>query len=48
MVKGFCNRLVVQKMSEEPMDTILWNACPYYLPQEVNKVIDINTFRENS
>ena len=48
MVKGFCNRLVVQKMSEEPMDTILWNACPYYLPQEVNKVIDINTFRDNS
>lgn len=48
MVKGYCNRLVVQKTAEEPMDTILWNACPFYLPQEVNKVIDINTFKDNS
>jgi len=47
MIKGYCNRLVVQKESEEPMNTILWNSCPYYVPQEVNKIIDINSFRDN-
>ena len=47
MVKGYCNRLVVQKESEEPMNTILWNSCPYYVPQEVNKIIDISSFRDN-
>ncbi len=48
MVKGYCNRLIVQKESDMPIDTILWNSCPYYVPQEVNKIIDINSFRENS
>ncbi len=47
MVKGYCNRLVLQNQSETPLDTILWNSCPYYVPQEVNKIIDINNFREN-
>lgn len=48
MVKGYCNRLVVQKETDVPMDTILWNSCPYFVPQEVNKIIDLNSFRENS
>ena len=48
MVKGYCNRLVVQKESEEPLDTILWNSCGYYIPQEVNKIIDINSVRDKS
>lgn len=48
MIKGYCNRLVVQKESEIPLDTILWNSCPHFVPQEVNKIIDINNFRENS
>ena len=47
MVKGYCNRLVVQKETDVPMDTILWNSCPYFVPQEVNKIIDLNSFREN-
>ena len=47
MVKGYCNRLVLQNQSEAPLDTILWNSCPYYVPQEVNKIIDINNFRES-
>lgn len=47
MVKGYCNRLIVQKESDMPIDTILWNSCPYFVPQEVNKIIDINSFREN-
>lgn len=46
MVKGYCNRMIVRQISEVPMDTILWNTCEYFLPQEVNKIIDINTFRE--
>lgn len=48
MVKGYCNRLVMQQESDVPLDTILWNSCPYYIPQEVNKIIDINNFRNNS
>jgi hypothetical protein len=47
MVKGYCNRCVVQKEAEEPLDTILWNSCSYYVPQEVNKIIDLNSFRDN-
>lgn len=47
MVKGYCNRLVVQKESEVPLDTILWNSCAYFVPQEVNKIIDLNAFRDN-
>ena len=47
MVKGYCNRLVMQKETDVPLDTILWNSCPYYIPQEVNKIIDINNFRNN-
>lgn len=47
MVKGYCSRMVVQQLCESPMDTILWNSCEYFLPQEVNKIIDINTFRED-
>ena len=46
MVKGYCNRLVVQKETDVPLDTILWNSCSYYVPQEVNKIIDINNFRD--
>ena len=48
MVKGYCNRLILQKESDMPLDTILWNSCPYYVPQEVNKIIDLNNFRDNS
>lgn len=48
MIKGYCNRLIVQKESDIPLDTILWNSCPYFVPQEVNKIIDINSFRENT
>jgi hypothetical protein len=47
MVKGYCNRLIVQKETDMPLDTILWNSCPYYVPQEVNKIIDISNFRDN-
>lgn len=46
MIKGYCNRLIVQKESDIPLDTILWNSCPYFVPQEVNKIIDINNFRD--
>lgn len=46
MVKGYCNRLIVQKESDIPLDTILWNSCPNFIPQEVNKIIDISNFRD--
>ncbi len=46
MVKGYCNRMVVQQLSDLPGETVLWNNCEYFLPQEINKIIDINNFRE--
>lgn len=46
MVKGYCNRMIVQKIADMPAETVLWNSCEYFLPQEINKIIDINTFRE--
>lgn len=46
MVKGYCNRVILQKESDVPLDTVLWNSCPYFVPQEVNKIIDINNFRD--
>lgn len=48
MIKGYCNRLIIQKESEVPLDTILWNSCQHFVPQEVNKIIDISNFRDNS
>lgn len=46
MIKGYCNRLIVQKESDVPLDTILWNSCAYFVPQEINKIIDLNSFRD--
>ena len=46
MVKGYCNRMVVQQLSDLPSETVLWNTCECFLPQEINKIIDINNFRE--
>ena len=48
MVKGYCN----QKAVEDPAcvelpETLLWSFCQYYIPQEVNNVIDISTYIKN-
>lgn len=45
MFKGFCNRNAVQnENSDEQIETLLWSTCDYFLPQEVNKVIDISEY----
>lgn len=48
MVKGYCNQKAVedQTCSEFP-ETLLWSSCEYYIPEEVNKVIDISTYIKN-
>lgn len=48
MVKGYCN----QKAVEDPAcvelpETLLWSSCEYYIPQEVNNVIDISSYIKN-
>lgn len=45
MIKGTCNKCVVDNVSNEPMEVLIWNGCENYIPQEVNKVIDISSFR---
>ena len=48
MVKGHCNQKAVedQNCAETP-ETLLWSSCEYYIPEEVNKVIDISTYIKN-
>lgn len=48
MVKGYCNQRAVEdpNCSEFP-ETLLWNSCEYFIPEEVNKVIDISTYIKN-
>ena len=48
MVKGYCNQKAVedQNCSDFP-ETLLWSSCEYYIPEEVNKVIDISTYIKN-
>ncbi len=48
MIKGTCNKCVVDKTAQEPKEVVLWGACENFIPQEINKVIDIATFRANN
>ena len=48
MVKGYCNKKAVddQNCTECP-ETLLWSTCEYFIPEEVNKVIDISSYVKN-
>ncbi len=48
MIKGYCNQKAVedQNCTDLP-ETLLWSSCEYYLPEEVNKVIDISDYIKN-
>ena len=48
MIKGYCNQKAVenQNCAEFP-ETLLWSSCEYYIPEEVNKVIDIADYIKN-
>lgn len=45
MIKGTCSKCVIDNVSNEPSEVLIWNGCENYIPQEVNKVIDISSFR---
>ena len=47
MIKGTCNKCVIDNLSDTPEEVLLWNGCENYIPQEINKVIDISAFRSN-
>lgn len=48
MVKGYCNQKAVEDSSCVDLpETILWSSCEYYIPQEVNNVIDISSYIKN-
>ena len=48
MIKGTCNKCIIDKTSDTPAEVLLWGTCENFIPQEVNKVIDIATFRTNN
>ncbi len=48
MVKGYCNQKAVEDANcAEFPETLLWSSCQYYIPQEVNNVIDISNYIKN-
>lgn len=47
MIKGLCHRAVLAKTAIRASDTLLWKACEYFAPLELNKVVDINDFKSN-
>ncbi len=48
MVKGYCNQKAVEDANcAEFPETLLWSSCQYYIPQEVNNVIDISSYIKN-
>lgn len=48
MVKGYCNKAAIDDPNcVDPPETLLWMACDYYIPQEVNNVIDISNYIKN-
>ena len=48
MVKGYCNKKAVDDPNcVELPETVLWSSCDYYIPQEVNNVIDISSYIKN-
>lgn len=48
MIKGYCNKQTLNNDEIEPDETILWKSCQYYLPQDVNKIVDISNFKKKT
>ncbi len=45
MVKGYCNKKALDDQNlNEPPETLLWSTCEYFIPEEVNNVIDIANY----
>ncbi len=48
MIKGYCNKIAVDDANcTEVPETILWGTCENFIPEEVNKVIDISNYIKN-
>ncbi len=48
MVKGYCNKIALDNPNcVEAPETLLWSSCEYFIPQEVNNVIDISSYIKN-
>ncbi len=48
MIKGYCNKKAMEENSDGDIpETLLWSECEFYIPQEVNKVIDISNYIKN-
>ncbi len=48
MVKGYCNKPAVDNENcNEVPETLLWSTCEYFIPQEVNNVINISSYIKN-
>ncbi len=48
MVKGYCNKKAVEDQNcNELPETLLWSTCEFFIPEEVNKVIDISSYIKN-
>lgn len=48
MIKGYCNKQCLNDELTAPEEKLLWNTCGYYLPQDVNKIIDISSYKKDS
>ncbi len=46
MLKGYCNRQPEGEQLLEPKEMLLWNSCFYYLPEDLNKIVDINNYKK--
>lgn len=48
MIKGYCNQKAIEDQNCVDLpETLLWSSCEYYIPEEVNKVIDISDYIKN-
>ncbi len=48
MLKGYCNRQPEDSQLMDPKEMLLWNTCFYYLPEDLNKIVDINNYKRKS
>lgn len=48
MVKGYCNKKAIDDPNCVDLpETLLWSTCEFFIPQEVNNVIDISNYIKN-
>lgn len=48
MIKGYCNKQVVSDELVDPEERLLWNSCQFYLPEDVNKIVDLLNYKKKT